>query len=100
MINKGVNNECLKKCIIKIEIIFYYIERYNLTITMDIILNLNQGNFFRYNGSDVEYKTKMLILITPPKGYKNGHWDRKDKIIIVPKHLYNYVAIQYGEIIL
>jgi len=71
------------------------------------VLNLTQQSFFRYtkeNNEDKGYNKTLLGLITPPK--KNllednvglSHWERKDKIVFVPKHLMEYVERKYGEI--
>ena len=66
-----------------------------------IIVNLTVNSFFRYsikNEIDKGYNTKLLELLTPPDKDKNSHWSRQDKIVFCPKHLYNYVEQNYGEI--
>jgi hypothetical protein len=71
------------------------------------ILNLSQETFFRYtknNVLDLEYNKILSELVTKPEEIllktttDLSHWDRKDKIIFVPKHLMGYVEKKYGEI--
>lgn len=57
-----------------------------------LILNLDQGNYFRYDETEVTYEILLLERL------EFGHWERTDKIIKVPMHLQTYVEKKYGEI--
>jgi hypothetical protein len=72
-----------------------------------LVLNLTQETFFRYtkkNSEDNGYNKILLEFLTPPK--ENllqdtvglSHWERRDKIVFVPKKLIEYVEKKYGEI--
>lgn len=65
------------------------------------VVNLTTKSFFRYsmkNETDKGYNKILLQLLTPPDKDKYSHWFREDKIVFCPKHLYNYVEKNYGEI--
>jgi hypothetical protein len=70
------------------------------------VLNLSQGNFFRYtkkNNEDKGYNRIILEFTTPQK--KNlieetvglSYWEKTDKIVFVPKHLMDYTEKKYME---
>ena len=66
------------------------------------IVNLTANSFFRYymkNEMDKGYNAKLLELLTPlDEEDKYSHWSKEDKIVFCPKHLYNYVEKNYGEV--
>jgi hypothetical protein len=74
------------------------------------ILNITQGEFFRYtkkNITDLGYNSilrellsKSAINILKNEDVEDlSRWDPADKIIFVPKHLFKHVEKNYGEII-
>lgn len=76
-------------------------------MSLIFILNLTQGSFFRYQQAsedDTNYNKILLQLLRPAKtpilkGDKGlSHWDRSDKIIFVPQHLYEHVNKFYNEL--
>jgi len=82
-----------------------YIKRLEIVF----ILNLTQGEFFRYtrdNKEDNGYNKILSGLITPPKKKLLGeeeddpvsYWAKTDKIVFVPRRLMCHVEKNYGEI--
>jgi len=66
---------------------------------MRIILNMTQGTFILVHGIKTsEYKYKVGELLTPAEHNSESHWDKRDKIVLVPKHLHNYVEKNYGQL--
>lgn len=66
-----------------------------------MILNLTQSTFFRYykeSNDDKGYNRTLRDLTTPHKPGALSHWDKHDKIVFVPEHLYGYVNKTYGEL--
>ncbi len=41
---------------------------------------------------------KIKELLTPFGKDTLSHWDKEDKMVIVPEHLNNYVEKNYGEV--
>jgi hypothetical protein len=66
---------------------------------MLLILNLTQSAFIRVDGiKTMEYNQKMNELLTIFEKDDLSHWNKTDKIIIVPENLNDYVEKIYGEI--
>lgn len=64
-----------------------------------LLLNMSQGTFIRVDGIKTpEYNKKIKELITPFGKDTLSHWDKEDKMVIVPEHLNNYVEKNYGEL--
>lgn len=64
-----------------------------------IVLNMSQGSFIRVDGIKTpEYNKKIKELLTPFEKNPLSHWDKNDKMVIVPEHLNNYVEHNYGEL--
>lgn len=82
-------------------------KKYIKRLEIVFILNLTQGEFFRYtreNKEDNGYNKIISDLITPPKigvleeNDPFSYWAKTDKIVFVPKHLMDHVERNYGEI--
>ena len=64
-----------------------------------IVLNMSQGSFIRVDGIKTpEYNKKIKELLTPFEKNPLSHWDKNDKMVIVPEHMNNYVEQNYGEL--
>jgi hypothetical protein len=71
------------------------------------VVNVTQTAFFRYSRSDGGYNKLLLELLTPQPSDENSdeetclsHWSRKDKIVIAPKHMHDYIERTYNELYL
>ena len=63
-----------------------------------LVLNMSQGTFIRVDGIKTpEYNKKVKELITPFGKDTLSHWDKEDKMVIVPEHLNTYVEKNYGS---
>jgi len=63
------------------------------------LLNITCGSFIRVDGIKTpEYNKKLNELLKPFEKEKISHWNKRDKIVIVPENLNNYVEKRYGEI--
>ena len=50
-----------------------------------IVLNMSQGSFIRVDGIKTpEYNKKIRELLTPFEKNQLSHWDKNDKMVIVP----------------
>ncbi len=64
---------------------------------MQLVLNLTRSSFIVIINS-AEYNKKMNELLTPFGRNTLSHWDKTDKIVIVPEKLNEYVIKTYNEI--
>lgn len=61
-----------------------------------LIVNLTTQSYFR--SSKNKYYNILLELLTPQEYESISHWSKKDKIVICPKHIENYVEKKYAEV--
>lgn len=70
-------------------------------VTVIVILNMTQGNFFEYRKRsffDKRYMRAVKAMTTDDPVSGISHWGKDDKIIFVPTHLRSYVEKNYGRL--
>ena len=85
-------------------------EAYSTEPETIFVLNVTQGEFFRYTKESVtdlgynriikELLSKNAVNILKDEDVADlSRWDPADKIVFVPKHLFEHVEKNYGEIL-
>jgi hypothetical protein len=83
----------------------YYIEQNTKMSAHIIVLNLTTESYY-IGDNTIECAAILRSLIKPltkeeailKSDVGESHWRRDDKIVYVPKHLYNYVQKNYNKL--